>query len=210
MWHTWYENGQPKEQGVNVGDRDTELHLRSKLMNYWDNTGKQLVKDGDGFVTFYFEDTQLISSTGEYKKGFKDGLWKGYTKSGKPKYEETYKKGNVKGISWDQDGNEIKYNNLEEPPSPVGGMVNFYKYVGKNMKYPKDARRRGIQGKVFVQFKVNEGGRLVEVETIKGIGVGCDEEAERVVNNSPEWIPGKQRGQPVKVKMILPLTFKLS
>ena len=83
------------------------------------------------------------------------------------------------------------------------------RYFPGNMKYPKDARRRGIQGKVFVQFKINEEGRLVEVETIKGIGVGCDEEAERVVNNSPEWIPGKQRGQPVKVKMILPLTFKL-
>lgn len=99
---------------------------------------------------------------------------------------------------------------VEDQPTPPGGMAAFYKYVGKEMKYPNQARRMGIEGKVFVQFVVDKAGRLTEVRSIKGIGAGCDEEAVRVLKNAPQWKPGKQRGRPVKVRMILPITFKLS
>ena len=99
---------------------------------------------------------------------------------------------------------------VEDQPAPPGGMAAFYKYVGKEMKYPNQARRMGIEGKVFVQFVVDKAGRLTEVRSIKGIGAGCDEEAVRVIKNAPQWKPGKQRGRPVKVRMILPITFKLS
>jgi len=99
---------------------------------------------------------------------------------------------------------------VEDQPGPPGGMAAFYKYVGKEMKYPNQARRMGIEGRVFVQFVVDKSGNLTEVRAIKGIGAGCDEEAVRVLKNAPKWSPGKQRGRPVKVRMILPITFKLS
>jgi len=98
---------------------------------------------------------------------------------------------------------------VEDQPAPKGGMAAFYEYVGKNLKYPAQARRMGIEGKVFVQFIVDKDGSITEVDAIKGIGAGCDEEAIRVLKNAPNWSPGKQRGRPVKVRMILPITFKL-
>lgn len=98
---------------------------------------------------------------------------------------------------------------VEDQPTPDGGMAAFYQYVQKNLKYPAQARRMGIEGKVFVQFVVDKDGSLTEVKAVKGIGAGCDEEAENVIKSAPKWKPGKQRGRAVKVRMILPITFKL-
>jgi len=98
---------------------------------------------------------------------------------------------------------------VEDQPAPIGGMAAFYQFVQKKLKYPAQARRMGIEGKVFVQFVVDKDGNLTEVTAVKGIGAGCDLEAERVIKSAPKWKPGKQRGRAVKVRMILPITFKL-
>ena len=98
---------------------------------------------------------------------------------------------------------------VEDQPTPNGGISAFYEYVRKKLKYPAQARRMGIEGKVFVQFVVDKDGSITEVKAVKGIGAGCDEEAVRVIQGSPKWKPGKQRGRAVKVRMILPITFKL-
>ena len=98
---------------------------------------------------------------------------------------------------------------VEEQPTPNGGMSAFYAFVRKNLKYPSQARRMGIEGKVFVQFVVDKDGKITDVQAIKGIGAGCDEEAIRVLKNHPKWKAGKQRGRPVRVRMVIPITFKL-
>ena len=98
---------------------------------------------------------------------------------------------------------------VEQKPEPVGGMKAFYEFISKNLKYPKQAQRTGIEGKVFVKFIVDKDGKLINVQCLKGIGAGCDEEAIKVVQNAPNWSPGKQRGQAVKVQMILPIHFRL-
>jgi len=98
---------------------------------------------------------------------------------------------------------------VEQQPDYPGGMGAFYQFVRKRLKYPSQARRMGIEGKVFVQFVVDKEGNITEVKAVRGIGAGCDEEAERVIRSSPKWKAGKQRGKTVKVRMILPITFKL-
>ncbi len=98
---------------------------------------------------------------------------------------------------------------VEEQPHPIGGMNSFYSYINKNIKYPSNARRMGIQGRVFVQFVIEKDGSISQVEVIRGISSDCDNEAVRVVENAPAWQPGKQRGRPVRVKMVLPISFKL-
>lgn len=98
---------------------------------------------------------------------------------------------------------------VEDQPTPQGGMQAFYEYVGKNLEYPAQARRMGVEGKVFVQFVVNTDGSLTDVKAIKGIGAGCDEAAVEVVKSAPKWNPGKQRGRAVRVRMVLPITFRL-
>lgn len=101
---------------------------------------------------------------------------------------------------------------VEESAAPKGGMSAFYEYVGKKMqgKYPAQARRMGIEGRVFVEFVVNRDGSIQDVKAIKGIGAGCDELAVKVVQEAPNWNPGKQRGKPVRQKMVLPIVFKLN
>jgi periplasmic protein TonB len=98
---------------------------------------------------------------------------------------------------------------VEETAAPIGGMGAFYEYVGKKIKYPAQAKRMGIEGKVFVEFVIEKDGSLTDVKAIKGIGGGCDQEAERIVSSAPKWKPGKQRGKPVRQKMVLPINFKL-
>lgn len=98
---------------------------------------------------------------------------------------------------------------VEHQPEPVGGFNAFYKYVGENLKYPGLAQRGNIQGRVYIQFVVEKDGSLTDIKTMKGIGGGCDEEACRIIGNAPKWKPGKQRGRPVRVKMVIPILFRL-
>lgn len=108
----------------------------------------------------------------------------------------------------DEEIEEIPYI-VETMPSYVGGLEEFYKFVGKHLKYPAQARRMGVEGKVFVYFVVDKDGGLNDIKIARGIGAGCDEEVLRIINMSPKWNPGKQRGVPVKVRMMMPITFKL-
>jgi TonB family protein len=98
---------------------------------------------------------------------------------------------------------------VEEQPSPTGGMTGWNSYMSKNLKYPYQARRMGIEGTVIVMFEIHQDGSIRNAEILRGIGGGADEEAMRVVLNSPKWEPGRQRGRSVVTRMRLPIRFKL-
>ncbi|AWW29396.1 energy transducer TonB [Echinicola strongylocentroti] len=98
----------------------------------------------------------------------------------------------------------------EKMPAPPGGMKGWNNYLSKNLKYPRQAVRQGIEGTVFLAFVVNKDGSIQDVEILRGVGGGCSEEAIRVLKNAPDWKPGLQRGRPVRVKMRLPIKFKLN
>lgn len=98
---------------------------------------------------------------------------------------------------------------VESPPEFIGGHIEFTKYLRKNLKYPERASRMGIEGRVFVTALIEKDGMISNVELLKGIGGGCDEEALRVIKSMPTWNPGKQRGKPVRVRVTMPITFAL-
>ncbi|MBX2843674.1 MAG: TonB family protein [Flammeovirgaceae bacterium] len=98
---------------------------------------------------------------------------------------------------------------VEEHPEFIGGINAFYEYLSNEIKYPKEARLNGIEGSVNVEFVVEKDGSISEVKAVKGIGSGCDIEAERVLKNAPLFKPGVQRGKPVRVKMSIPIVFKI-
>lgn len=75
--------------------------------------------------------------------------------------------------------------------------------------YPHRAQRMGIEGWVFVEFVVERDGSLTDIKVVKGIGGGCDDEAIRVISQAPKWNAGKQRGRSVRVRMVMPIMFKL-
>jgi periplasmic protein TonB len=104
---------------------------------------------------------------------------------------------------------ELPFDIVEVSASPKNGFQMFYKEIGDRIKYPAQARRMGVEGRVFVEFIINKDGSLSEVKAIKGIGAGCDEEAVRIIQSAPAWNPGKQRGKAVRQRYTLPIIFKL-
>jgi len=98
---------------------------------------------------------------------------------------------------------------VEFPASPDGGFHGFYRRIGEEIKYPLQAKRGGIEGRVFVQFIVNRNGSVSDVMVLKGIGGGCDEEAARVIRSSPAWKPAQQGGKRVRQRFTLPVIFSL-
>ena len=95
-------------------------------------------------------------------------------------------------------------------PEPENGYSTFYKALGEEINYPRAARNMNVEGKVFVQFIIGNDGQMKDVVVVKGIGAGCDEEAVRALKKVANWKPGKQRGVPVNVRMIIPITFTLN
>ena len=105
---------------------------------------------------------------------------------------------------------DVIYDWTETLPTYPGGNTALFSFISANVIYPEIARRASVQGKVSVQFVIEKDGSVSNINVIKGIGAGCDEEAVRVIQSSGRWIPGSQNGKAVRVKMVVPFVFKLS
>jgi TonB family protein len=94
---------------------------------------------------------------------------------------------------------------------PMGGYEPFYRYIGMNLRYPKEARVAKITGKVIVEFVVEKDGSISpkNIKILKSPHDSLSEEAQRIIKNAPDWIPGKIKGIPVRSKKVLPITFNL-
>lgn len=120
-----------------------------------------------------------------------------------------------KSISLDQvniDQNDTKvydFVSINVQPSFAGGMQNFYAYLKSTVKYPAEAIKNNIQGKVFLSFVVEKDGKLTDIKVERKLGFGTDEEAVRVLDESPKWIPGINDGKAVRVKYNIPISFSL-
>lgn len=97
----------------------------------------------------------------------------------------------------------------DEMPQFEGGESEMFKYLAKNMKYPKVDLQLERQGTVFVEFVVGKNGKITEVKILRGVSETIDAEAIRVIQSMPNWLPGKQKGRAVKVRYKMPLTFKI-
>lgn len=95
------------------------------------------------------------------------------------------------------------------PEFPDGGMPGLMNFLSNNIKYPVNAPKRGVQGRVSVQFIVNADGSISDVGIIRAVDPDLDGEAVRVISTMPKWKPGTQRGKPVRVKYTVPVMFRL-
>ncbi len=98
---------------------------------------------------------------------------------------------------------------VEEQAGFPGGEEARMKFLKDNTKYPQMAKESGIQGTVYLKFVVEKDGRITNIQVVRGIGGGCDEEAVRVLKSMPKWQPAKQRGRPVRVWFNMPFKFIL-
>jgi TonB family protein len=97
---------------------------------------------------------------------------------------------------------------VEDMPTPPGGMEGWNYYLSENLVYTKAAREEGIEGTVYAEFVVDKSGKIRDVSLLRGIDGRLDAEALNVLKNSPDWNPGKQHGNPVHVKLRIPIRFK--
>jgi TonB family protein len=98
---------------------------------------------------------------------------------------------------------------VEEMPQFPGGVDALRSFVALTLKYPEDALKKGISGKVFVNFNVDKDGSVTNAKVVRGVDPSLDKEALRIVNSLPKWKPGQQAGEPVKVSYTLPVDFNL-
>lgn len=108
------------------------------------------------------------------------------------------------------DGDEPLFIVVEQLPEFPGGKEALFRFLNENVKYPAVAVANRIQGRVICQFVVEKDGTITDVVVVKSGGdASLDKEAVRVLKSMPKWIPGKQKGQPVRVKYTVPVSFKL-
>lgn len=94
-------------------------------------------------------------------------------------------------------------------PEYPGGEKELFKFLSTQFKYPDSAKNNRITGKVYLMFTIDTTGKVIDVKVIKGLGYGCDKEAVRIIKRMPNWIPAKQNGKAIRVRMGLPIIFNL-
>lgn len=102
------------------------------------------------------------------------------------------------------------YTVVEELPQYPGGVEALFKYIVSEIKYPKEAINKGIEGQVLVQFVIERDGSISNVQAVEGIGAGCENAAISALQAAPSFKPGSQRGRTVRVRRELPIIFQLS
>ena len=103
----------------------------------------------------------------------------------------------------------IPLNVVEQMPEFPGGQKALYKYLSENIRYPVVARENSIEGTVYIGFVVDTDGQLSNITVKRGVAGGCTEESVRVISSMPKWIPGKHKGELVRVNFTMPIKFKL-
>ncbi|MBF1558677.1 MAG: energy transducer TonB [Prevotella salivae] len=105
--------------------------------------------------------------------------------------------------------NDMVFDVVEVMPQFPGGQIAMLQYLMKNIKYPEQAMKEGIQGRVAVSFIVEKDGSISNVRPVLSVHPLLNKEAVRVVKSMPKWSPGKHNGKPVRVRFNLPVMFKL-
>lgn len=114
----------------------------------------------------------------------------------------------LKQVENNTDKNRV-YEQVEKMPQFPGGEKALLDYISRNMRYPTEASRYGIQGKIVVEFIINELGKVSDVSVLHGIDPDIDYEGLRVISSLPDWLPGEENGKKVSVRYTIPLTFRL-
>lgn len=105
--------------------------------------------------------------------------------------------------------NDMVFDVVEVMPQYPGGPIAMLKYLMENIKYPEQAMKEGIQGRITVRFIVEKDGSISDVKPVLSVHPLLNKEAVRVVKSMPKWSPGKHNGKPVRVRFNLPVMFKL-
>lgn len=103
----------------------------------------------------------------------------------------------------------VDLSQVDKQPEFPGGAQAMYKYIGSHTRYPSDALKAGLEGKVFTEFVIGADGKVGHVTVKRGVHASLDKEAVRVVSSMPDWTLGEKDGKKVAVRYVLPMSFQL-
>lgn len=112
-------------------------------------------------------------------------------------------------VALDESDQVLSFREVEKLPEYPGGMVEFMKWLTRNLKYPADAKRAGVQGKVVVSFVINQDGTTCDHRIVKSHFSSMDREVLRVLKLMPNWKPGEDKGKPCRTMFVIPVIFML-
>lgn len=207
-WTHWYDSGNIREERTFHYNKalSKKKYKGYTIDNFWDRNGKQTITNGNG--SYEFKKDSILRK-GFYKNGKRHGKWIGYNNDRKL-YEEYYKDGKIKeGKSWDKTGKIYKYKQAFIQPRYKKGQESIRKHLIKNFNIPKYAYENNISGRILLSFTVEKNGSLSNIEVARSVCKPADNEAIRVLKLMKKWKPGVSRGQKVKSKFTLPISYKL-
>lgn len=146
----------------------------------------------------YFYANGNAESEGRFKQGVKVGTWKRWSFDGSKKPDRYYPDENFKAKT--RSTNPAKY---------PGGITSLQKLIADSLKYPAEAKERGLEGTVYVTFTIDATGEVSRPEVSEGVHYLLNEEAMRFVSAMPTWTPASKNGIPVDSSFIMPVTFNL-
>lgn len=147
---------------------------------------------------------------GEFTAGLQIGEHRWFNEDGSKHRIEKYSNGKlIEGFCYTKSGDDTTYFPEEEMAEFPGKQEALYKFIAKNVKYPKECIEKEIEGRVFVKFVIDQKGYIKDSQIIRSVHPLLDAEALRVVNSMPKWKPALMEGKPVKVEFKLPISFKL-
>lgn len=181
-WENFYDNGQLKSEEYFLDDY--------YMKNMWDSLGYYIVKDGAGrFVAHY--PNGVISETGNYKEGQKEGVWEGRHKNGSPYFEEFFNQGRlVSGRSRLLDGQTFVYDQSSLYPMPEGGNTKLLAHIKKELSRIDSS----VHGKVVLAFRVSFSRVLINFTIDKSLTPELDAKAIEIIKSGPAWMPGRDHG----------------
>lgn len=165
----------------------------------------------DGAYMAWYEDGTMRDS-GLYVNGKKEGEWKYYFEDGRLSQYALYSDGQTDSSQYCNKAGELIPKGQEiywQDASFPGGEMAMFQFVSENVAYPQEAVENGIQGIVYVQFMVGLDGDLSEIKVLKSPDVLLSNEAIRVIERMPPWIPGKEHTQVKSLLFTLPIHFRL-
>jgi len=211
--YEFYPNGKPYKVGKYTEDINHNVAIHNyQITAEYDSLGTALVTDGNGYYRGFDSKFKSIIDEGNLKDGKRDGQWKGKDLDLHVSYIETYVNGNlISGVSVGKEGDSVKYSKIRSvEPAYKGGLKAFYGYLGRNIHYPDYEKTHNIQGKVIASFVVEKDGSITDVKIVSHVTVNIDDEATRVIKESPKWIPGTEYGRKVRVQYSIPISFALN
>jgi TonB family protein len=178
-----------------VGDKYYDIYLTGKCVKY--NNLVVYKTDSRNITRLAFD----MNEYGKTNYTLKDFFNTSFNVDSLPRKNRIYRN--------ELDSNNKPYTFVEDMPEFTGGENALMNFLKDNIIYPQNAKENGVQGTVYITFIITASGKVTKAQVLKGIGGGCDEEALRVINKMPDWIPGRQSGIEVPVQYNLPIKFIL-